>query len=272
MMLAFLPDAVGMAVTELAQVLHWANAVSLDDAYKATFGVSIGDRPVHQETGKVRAQRKAYGRYKLEALPEVTGAFHRLLMSQGMSHETAHKYVLVGDYTHAWSGGQVLLAIVLRHSRTAPFRARHKHSNIVTTFNADQRAWYEAYERNVNGQAIDEVIDWAPLQCGVLRHDKVVATLLVLATEAVKFDKRSPDYWQAERRWLAGDIAAVIQESAANVQQALHALPGSRARRLVARPRAGPTASPGAVRRTERRSYRFRQGPATRGRTTPRAS
>jgi hypothetical protein len=272
MMLAFLPDALGMALTELTQVLHWANAVSLNDAYKATFGVSIAPRHVDETTGEVRSQRRGYGRYKPDALSKTNRAFRRLLTSQGMSRETARKYVLVGDYIHASTRGQVLLAVVLRHTRTAAFRARHKQTAIVTTFNADQRAWYEAYERDVNGQVIDEVIDWAPLEYGVLGRDQAVATLLVLATEAVKFDKRSPDYWHAERQWLAGDTAAVMQQSAARVQQALHELPGSIARRAAGRPRAAPTASPGEERRTERRSYRSHRGLAPRGRTTPRAS
>lgn len=272
MMLAFLPDALGMALTELTQLLYWANAVSLNDAYKASFGVSMAARHVDQKTGEVRGRRRVYGRYKPETLSKTNRAFRRLLISQGMSHETARKYVLVGDYTHAPIGGQVLLAVVLRHIRTAPFRARHKQTTIVTTFNADQRAWYEAYEQDVNGQVIDEVIDWAPLPYRVLGRDQAVATLLVLATEAVKFDTRAPDYWHAERRWLAGDTVAVVQQSAVRVQRARHELPGSIARRAAGRPRAAPTASPDATRRTERHSYRSHRGPAPRGRTTPRAS
>ena len=55
----------------------------------------------------------------------------------------------------------------------------------------------------------------------MLRQDKVVATLMVLAAEAVKADKRAHDYWQAERRWLAGETAAVIRESADKVKRAL---------------------------------------------------
>lgn len=270
-MLAFLPDALGMALTDLAHVLHGAKAVSLNDAYKAAFGVSIAARHVDQRTGEVRGQQRVYGRYKPEALAKTTRAFRRLLISQGMSHETARKYVLVGDHTHAWTHGQVLLAVVLRHTRTAPFRARHKEVSLVTTLNADQRAWYEAYEQDVNGQVIDEVIDWAPLAYDVLHHDKAVATLLVLATEAVKFDKRSPDYWPAERRWLADDTTTVMRQSEARMQQTLQDLTRAIARR-AAGPRAAPTGSPRGARRMEGRSCRCHRGPATRGRTTPRAS
>jgi hypothetical protein len=260
-----------MALTDLAHVLHGAKAVSLNDAYKAAFGVSMAARHVDPKTGEVRGQQRVYGRYKPESLPKTNRAFRRLLISQGMSPETARKYVLVGDYTHAWTHRQVLLAVVLRHTRTAPFRVRHKEASLVTTLNADQRAWYEAYEYDVNGQILDEVIDWAPLAYGVLHHDKAVATLLVLATEAVKFDKRSPDYWAAERRWLADDTAAVIRQSDARMEQALQDLTRAIASRRAGS-RAAPTAVPRGGRRMERRSCRCHRGQATRGKTTPRAS
>ena len=52
----------------------------------------------------------------------------------------------------------------------------------------------------------------------LLKQDKIVATLMVLAAESVKSGKRSPDYWQAERRWIGGDTARVIQESMGRVK------------------------------------------------------
>jgi hypothetical protein len=166
-------------------------------------------------------QEELYGRYKPEALLEANRAFHRLLVSQGMPEETAAKYVLVGNYTHAWSRGQILLAVVHRHTGELPFRVVGKQTNILTMFRRDQRGWYEPYERDGDGRPIDEVLDWAAMEYALLRQDKVVATLMVLAAEAVKADRRAPDYWSAERRWLAGDIARVMQESVDKVKRAL---------------------------------------------------
>jgi len=45
---------------------------------------------------------------------EASRAFQRLLVLQGMSEDAASKHVLVGNYTHAWSRGQILLAVVRR--------------------------------------------------------------------------------------------------------------------------------------------------------------
>ena len=219
--LAFLPYTIGMGLTELNQALLQANAVPLDDAYKATFNVSIADKAVNPESGEIAGQDGLYGRYKPQAIVEATRAFQRLLVSQGMSEERARHYVLAGNYDYAWTRGQILLAVVYRHPGAQPIRPTSRTTGIVTTFRPDQRAWYAPYERDVRGEAIDEVIDWAALEYAALRHDKVVATLMVLAAEAVKEDRRSHDYWPAERRWRAGETTAIMRESADKVKRAL---------------------------------------------------
>ncbi len=212
--LAFLPYTLGTGLGELNKALLQANAVSLDDSYKAAFSVSINDQQVDQKTGDVYGQEGLYGRFRPEAIFEANRAFQRLLVSQGMKEDQARNYTLTGNYRYAWSRGHIMLAVVYRHPGAEPFRAAAKQTGIVTTFRPDQRGWYEPYERDANGQAIDEVIDWAAMEYALLRQDKIVATLMVLAVEAVKSGKRSPDYWPAERRWQAGETAAILKESA----------------------------------------------------------
>ncbi len=219
--LAFLPYTLGTDVHTLNKALVEANAVSLDDSYKATFGVSIADRQVDPKTGNVYGQEGLYGRYRPDAIMEANRAFQRLLVSQGMPEEQARNYALAGNYRYAFSRGQILIAVVYRHSGLQPIRTAAKQTSIVTTFRPDQRGWYEPYERDVDGQAIDEVIDWAAMDYTVLRNDKVVATLMVIAAESVKSGKRSPEYWAAERRWQAGDTATVVRESEEKVKRAL---------------------------------------------------
>ena len=46
---------------------------------------------------------------------------------------------------------------------------------------------------------------------------------MVLAAEAVKSGKRSPDYWQVERRWMGGESVQIIRESLDKVRTALPA-------------------------------------------------
>ncbi|PYM39224.1 MAG: hypothetical protein DME12_19365 [Candidatus Rokuibacteriota bacterium] len=219
--LAFLPYTLGTGLGELNKALLQANAVSLDDSYKATFGVPITDQHVDQKSGDVYGQEGLYGRFKPEAIVEANRAFQRLLVSQGMKEDQAQNYTLTGNYRYAWSRGHILLAVVYRHPGAQPFRSAAKQTGIVTTFRPDQRGWYEPYERDVNGQAIDEVIDWAAMEYALLRQDKLVATLMVLGAEAVKSGKRAPSYWGAERRWQAGETAAILKESGDKVKRAL---------------------------------------------------
>jgi hypothetical protein len=221
--LGFLPYTVGVALTDMNRALLQAQAVSLDDSYKAAHGVSIDDPRVHPQTGEIRDGGGLYGRYRPEAIFEANRAFQRLLVSQGMSEERAQHYVLAGIYTHAWSRGHILLTVVYRHPGAQPFRVRAKTTGIVTTLRPTQRGWYEPYASDLDGRVIDEVIDWAGLEYRLLRQDKVVATLMALAAESVKQGRRQHDYWQAERRWLAGESPAVMRESLDRVRQALPA-------------------------------------------------
>jgi len=88
----------------------------------------------------------------------------------------------------------------------------------VTTFRPEHSGWREPYERDARGELIDEVVDWAGLEFGLLKQDKVVGMLMVLAAETVKTGKRSPEYWQVERRWMAGETTEIIRESLAKVK------------------------------------------------------
>lgn len=216
--LAFLPYTLGTGLAELNRGLLQAQAVPLNDSYKATFGVSIDDQRVDQKSGEIRGQEGLYGRYRPQAIMEANRAFQRLLVSQGMPEEKAQNYVLAGNYSYAWSRGLILLVVTYRHSGAQPIRVASKETGIVTTFRPDQRTWHEPYERDVNGQAIDEVIDWTAMEYKLLRQDKIVATLMVIAAEAVKSGKRSTDYWEAERRWKAGETTQLIRESMGRVK------------------------------------------------------
>ena len=221
--LAFLPYTIGTGLVELNKALVNAQAVSLNDAYKATYGVGIADQRVDQRTGEVAGESYGFGRHRPEAMLDATHSFQRLLVSQGMPEAKARHYLLTGDYTQTRTRGHLLVAVVYRQSGMEPFRVVSKQTGIATTFRTEDRGWREAYARDIDGRPLDEVIDWVGLDYASLQQDKTVAMLMVLAAESVKKDKRAPDYWQAERRWAAGDSAQVISESSAKVKRALPA-------------------------------------------------
>ena len=215
--LAFLPYTLGTGLAELNKGLLQANAVPLDDSYKATFGVSIDDQRVDQQSGKIQGQPGQYGRYRSQAIFEANSALQRLLVSQGMPEAKSKNYVLAGNYQYALTRGQILLAVVYRHPGEQPFRVAAKQTQIPTTFRPGQRGWHEPYQADADGQPIDEVIDWAAIDYKLLRQEKIVATLMVLAAEAIKSGKRSPEYWEIERPWMAGETAKVMAISQGRV-------------------------------------------------------
>lgn len=219
--LAFLPYTIGTSLEALNRGLIQAHAVTLDDAYHATFGVSLADPRVDPRTGQVAGENFNFGQHRPEALSEATRAFQRLLVSQGMPVEKADHYVITGDYTHVRTQGRILLAVVYRHAGSEPIRVMAKDTGIVTTLRPESMGWRTAYEYGVNGQVIDEVIDWTGVEYAILRRDKVVATLMVIAAESVKSGKCSPDYWPVEKRWMAGETTQVMAESSGKVKRAL---------------------------------------------------
>jgi hypothetical protein len=134
-----------------------------------------------------------------------------------MPEAKAKNYVLVGNYQYAFTRGQILLAVVYRHPGEQPFRVAAKQTQIPTTFRPGQRGWHEPYQFDADGQPLDEVIDWAAIDYKLLREEKIVATLMVLAAEAIKSGKRSPEYWDMERPWMAGDTNKVMSVSQGRV-------------------------------------------------------
>lgn len=222
--LAFLPYTLGTGLDELNQSLIQAQAVPLEDSYRATYGVSIIDPRVDRQTGQVAGKRFGFGQYRPEAMLEATQAFQRLLTAQGMPPDRAGHYMIVGDYTHVRTRGCLLLAVVYRHTGMEPFRVVSKDTGIVTTFRPEHRGWGAAYARDVNGYVIDEVIDWTGIDYALLQRDKVVGMLMVIAAESVKSGKRSPGYWQVEKRWIRGETTEIMADSAGQVERALSML------------------------------------------------
>jgi hypothetical protein len=219
--LAFLPYAAGLALDDLNRALMQAHAVTLEDSYRAAYGVSLKDPRVDPKSGQIAGGGFEFGRFRPGALADATDAFQRLLVAQGMPESVARHYVIVADYTHTRSRGVILLAVVYRHTGTEPFQVASKHTGIVTLFRPENLGWRSAYERDVRGQLIDEVIDWTSIEYAALQQDKVVATLMSLGAESIKSERRGHDYWAAEKRWIAGDTRQVMAESSGKVKQAL---------------------------------------------------
>jgi len=168
------------------------------------------DSAVNQQSGEDQRPGGLYGRYRPQAIMEANRAFQRLLVSQACRRQVPQLRP-GGQLQLRVEPGIILLAVTYRQSGRPADSGGVEGDGIVTTFRPDQRTWHEPYERDVNGQVIDEVIDWTAMEYKLLRQDKIVATMMVIAAEAVKSGKRSTDYWEAERRWKAGETAQLMR-------------------------------------------------------------
>jgi len=87
------------------------------------------------------------------------------------------------------------------------------------TFHREDRLFHEPFQHGINGEPLDTVIDWAGLPRTATATQKGQALLITMAANAVLEDRRSPDYWEAEKRWLRGDFLQVIEEKSAVVRK-----------------------------------------------------
>lgn len=219
--MVFLPATLKTNILEFDKLLKQAKAVSLDESYRFLFGVGIRSPEVDPKSGDILSQHPTYGIFRYGALAKAQDAFTRLLVKQGIPEDKARQYVLVGNYKWAWSRDLILFAVSYRHPGVDAITVINKETGKVARLKPADPAWNEAFARDVEGQPVDEILDWAAVRYSSLRGDRVVATLFVIGAEAVKKGKKSPDYWPAEKRWLQGETDAVFQETTERVKRAL---------------------------------------------------
>lgn len=206
--LAFLPYTLTTDLDRLNQGLKESQATTLNEAYRSAYGVSIEDGRVNRQTGEIRGEDRPF-----RTMMEATQALQKLLADKGMTPEKASHYVVCSIDSHTRSRGHILVSVVYRHPGMQPIRVTHKHTGIVTTLRPEQSAWREPYEKSVDGETIDEIVDWAGFEYGLLGSHKVVGMLMVTAVESIQAGKRSDDYWGAERRWISGETGQIIEET-----------------------------------------------------------
>ncbi len=95
-----------------------------------------------------------------------------------------------------------------------------KYNNQYTrNFDSSDRLYYEPFQFEKNGQPLDTVVDWAGMPREVAKTQKAQALLLTLAANAIIEGRVSSDYWDVERRWIAGEYQAIVESRLNGVQQ-----------------------------------------------------
>ena len=68
------------------------------------------------------------------------------------------------------------------------------------------------YSKDAKGRPLDLVIDWAGVPRTSIRSQKGQAILMTLAANSVLINRRSDEYWNAERVWKNGGYQRIVND------------------------------------------------------------
>lgn len=170
------------------------SGVDLDRTYAYAYREPLENVPPSGETGKV-----------FRHLSEATEHFQRVLRGYGVDDH--RNYILTGVRT-ADREGFTLYAVVYRPAESIQVR----DGDSIRRLRPGDRHYYRPYERDVNGRPLDVIIDWAGVPRTSIRTQKGQAILMTLAANSVLINRRSDEYWDVERRWIAGEYEAIVAE------------------------------------------------------------
>lgn len=171
--------------------------VTLDDTYESAYGKRINTVPDTGDTGEVFQRMKHASEY-----------FQKVLRRYGVPN--ASNYILTSIDT-ANSKGYTLFAVVYRP--VSAIKVVDKYDGkTIRNFELSDRLFYEPYAADVNGKSLDTIIDWAGLPREFIKTQKAQALLLTMAANSVVNEKRSPDYWNIEKRWITGEFQEITEQ------------------------------------------------------------
>ncbi|UCG07099.1 MAG: hypothetical protein JSV83_00110 [Desulfobacterales bacterium] len=177
--------------------------VALDDTYEAAYGTKLTDVPESGDTGEVFRRMK-----------HATESFQKVLKTYGI-HD-AERYILTSIDT-ANKEGFTLFAVVYRPADSIQVFDKYNPSS-ARNFEKQDRLFYEPFQKDANGRTLDEIVDWAAMPREDIKTQKAQAILITLAANSVIEGKKSPDYWENERRWIAGQFREITNARLAAVR------------------------------------------------------
>lgn len=170
--------------------------ITLGDTYQAAYGKSLNEVSDNGNTGMVFSK-----------MSQATNYFQKVLQRNKVAN--SQRYILTS--LDSRGGEHILLAVVYRPYQ--PITVFDKYSNKnMRQLTVQERPFYEPFQFDSSGKPLDNIIDWAALPKDQIETQKAQAVLLTLAANSVTSDKRSPEYWQNEKRWLAGQEADIVRE------------------------------------------------------------
>jgi hypothetical protein len=178
--------------------------IALEDTYESAYGIKLADVPESGDTGQVFRRMK-----------NVTESFKKVLIAYGVND--AERYILTSIDT-ANKEGYTLFAVVYRPADAIKIFDKYNPA-IVRNFTKGDRLFYEPFQQDVNGRALDTIVDWAAMPREDIKTQKAQAILLTLAANSIVEGKKSPEYWDVERRWIAGEFREITEKRLVTVRE-----------------------------------------------------
>lgn len=193
--IASLPYYVAGSLYDINEGFEQAHAdITLGETYQTAYGTTLNQVREDGNTGMIFSKMSQATAYFQKVLQQVPNNQHYILTS-----------------VDSRGGEYVLLAVIYR-PYTAITVIDKYNNQTVRQLTLNDRAFYEPFQVDSYGQALDQVVDWAALPKDSIETQKAQAILLTLAANSVAVGKRSSDYWQYEQRWLAGQEQAIVKE------------------------------------------------------------
>jgi len=181
-------------------------SITLDDTYDSAYGSRLKDVPESGDTGEVFRRMK-----------HATNYFQTVLKKYGI--QDADRYILTSIDT-ANSKGYTLFAVVYRPFDTINVIDKYD-SGRIRTFTKNDRLFYEPFKADINGKALDTIIDWAGMPRDFIQTQKAQAILITIAANAVIDGKKNPDYWEREINWIAGEFREITEDKMNSVRSTM---------------------------------------------------
>ena len=176
--------------------------VTIDDTYLMAYGVPLSAAGSDGDTGALFTTMK-----------EATGYFQKVLNGHGMPD--AEKYILTSIDT-AKEEGYTLFAVVYRP--VPEIRVADKYDGTTPRrFTGEDRLFYEPFRVDLQGKPLDSIVDWAGVPVGSYSTQKYQAVMMTLAANKVMERASRIDYWDAEKRWIAGGFGPICVEQDKNL-------------------------------------------------------
>ncbi|RKZ38916.1 MAG: hypothetical protein DRQ49_01310 [Gammaproteobacteria bacterium] len=202
--IASLPYYLSTQLQTINQGLVNAQAdITLDNTYESAYGKHLSEVPQSGNTGVVFFNMK-----------QATQFFQQVLKQYGIS-DSEH-YILTN--IDESSGEYSLLAVIYRSVETIEVIDKYD-GKTIHSFSIDERLFYEPYLKDTKGNTLDTIIDWAALSKESIQTQKAQAILITLAANSVLNEKRTPEYWEIEKRWLAGEARDVIKQRSEDIKK-----------------------------------------------------